>query len=391
MRIPYPRFGAVAPGRKETPSMWSTEPAGELGPETPRERETDTLFEISPLPMWRYDPTTFEIHEANPAAAKLYGWTREAMAGRSMLDLWIPDDRSTVIRLHVDLPARAHFGRWRHLRSDLRLVDVEIESHLMTGRGRWERLAIAQDVSYRKPLEDRVGQAERMELVGQLAVGIAHDFNNLAGAIVGYGTLLQRQVQDEAARARVEQMVKAGECASRLAHQLLRFSRRQQDAPAIVDLNDILAGMCPMLERILGDSITIAATPATEASEVLGDHGQLEQVLLNLVVNARDAMPGGGRLTIGITHAEVPAGQPPLEAGSYVVLAVGDTGTGIDADTREHLFEPFWTTKAVGTGVGLATVQRIVRESGGQVLVESQPGQGTVFRVYLPRVAARRA
>jgi CheY-like chemotaxis protein len=232
-----------------------------------------------------------------------------------------------------------------------------------------------------------------MEAVGQLAGGVAHDFNNLLTVIGGRCYLMLGQLAPEDALRREVELVRgAAERAARLTHQLLAFSRKQVLEPRVLDLNETLAGIEPLLRRLIGEHIEISVRPDPGLGRVKADPGQLEQVILNLAVNARDAMPQGGDLVLETANVAVDEGTarrtPDLAPGSYVVLSVTDNGQGMDAATRAQIFEPFFTTKEVGkgTGLGLATVYGIVKQSGGFIEVDSAPGQGASFRVFLPRV-----
>jgi two-component system, cell cycle sensor histidine kinase and response regulator CckA len=252
---------------------------------------------------------------------------------------------------------------------------------------------ILSDINDRKLLEETLQQAQRMEAIGQLTGGIAHDFNNILAAILANSHfLLEALGKDDARRQDAEEIRLAAERAASLTRQLLAFSRRQVLRPAIVDLNTSVAGIQKMLCRLIGEDITLTVTPACDLGTVRVDVGQIEQVIMNLAVNARDAMPKGGRLSIETSNvdlgAEYVAGHPPVEPGRYVALTVTDTGLGMDAETKRRLFEPFFTTKELGkgTGLGLSTCYGIVKQSGGHIWVYSELGQGTVFKIYLPRV-----
>ncbi len=240
--------------------------------------------------------------------------------------------------------------------------------------------------------EERLHQSQKLEAVGQLAGGIAHDFNNMLGVITGYGELALRQLEpDHPASSRIDQMVKAAERAAGLTRQILAFSRKQVLQPRILDLNAALAELDKMLHRVIGEHVELQVRAAPGLAPVMADPTQIGQVVINLAVNARDAMPKGGQLTIETANVEFDeayaATHPPARPGPHVMLAISDTGVGMDAETQRHIFEPFFTTKPAGegTGLGLATVYGIVKQSGGYIWVYSEPGRGTTFKIYLPR------
>jgi signal transduction histidine kinase len=238
--------------------------------------------------------------------------------------------------------------------------------------------------------EEQLRQAQKMEAVGRLAGGIAHDFNNLLTVISGHAQLLMDELpSDSRARPEALAIANATDRAANLTAGLLAFSRKQVANPRVLDLADVIQSMSGLLRRMLGEHIEVTLQAASDLGRVRADATHIEQVVMNLAVNARDAMPEGGRLTFGLANAEIASpGAHPLPPGRYVVLTVTDTGVGMDAETRGRLFEPFFTTKAVGkgTGLGLATVYGIVRQSGGDIRVDSAPGQGATFRIFLPRV-----
>ena len=241
-------------------------------------------------------------------------------------------------------------------------------------------------------LEDQLRQAQKMEAIGQLAGGVAHDFNNLLSVILGYGNLLQSSPgHSDADRKGLEQICKAAERAGGLTRQLLAFSRKQVLVPEVFDLRDSVQDIAKMLGRLIGEDVELSLSFAREACRVRADRGQIDQVIANLAVNSRDAMPQGGKLTIEVRHADFTEAmvhdRARIEPGPYVLLAVTDTGVGMNAETRSHAFEPFFTTKGPGegTGLGLATVYGIVKQSDGFIWLYSEPGQGTTFKIYLPR------
>jgi signal transduction histidine kinase len=235
-------------------------------------------------------------------------------------------------------------------------------------------------------------QAQKMEAIGRLAGGVAHDFNNVLAAIFGYSDLLLEQFTDEdPRRADIQEIRRSAERAAALTRQLLAFSRKQIMQPRVLNLNDVVSGLQRLLARLVGEDVTLAVHRHKDLWAVRADPGQMEQVLMNLAANARDAMPEGGRLSIETDNVEVQADQPDrpgLKPGAYVILTVADDGSGVAEEVREHMFEPFFTTKdqGKGTGLGLATVYGIVKQSGGSVYVESEEGSGTRFVIYLPRI-----
>ena len=255
--------------------------------------------------------------------------------------------------------------------------------------------SLRQEIAQRESLEAQFRQAQKMEAVGRLAGGVAHDFNNQLTAILGYTDLLARRGGPQApARHDLEQIRKAATQAATLTRQLLAFSRKQVLQARVLNPNAVVHDMRNILSRLLGEDIQLETALAPDAGNVRTDPGQLQQVIMNLVVNARDAMPEGGKLTLetgNVTLDETYA-QTHVEVkpGPYVMLAVSDTGCGMTEDVQQHLFEPFFTTKdhGKGTGLGLATVHGIIRQSGGSIGVYSEPGRGTTFRVYLPHVDA---
>jgi two-component system, cell cycle sensor histidine kinase and response regulator CckA len=252
------------------------------------------------------------------------------------------------------------------------------------------------DITERKLLQEQLGQSQKMEAVGRLAGGVAHDFNNAIGVIVGYSALLKdRILGDEKSVHFVEEISKAGHRAASLTRQLLAFSRKQVIQPTVLDLNSVVKETESMLRRLLGEDIKMTVALAPELGRIKADMGQIEQILMNLAVNARDAMPRGGKLVIETGNVQLDktsiTQHPWVKPGEYVMVSVSDTGCGMDKETQAHIFEPFYTTKPAGkgTGLGLSTVYGIVKQSEGHIWVYSEPGKGARFKVYLPRVQDR--
>jgi signal transduction histidine kinase/CheY-like chemotaxis protein len=271
-------------------------------------------------------------------------------------------------------------------------VAVEVKTNVIWQDGKAVGVeAIARDMSQRKHLEGQLRQAQKMEAVGQLAGGVAHDFNNMMCGVIGYSELvLARLKEDDPVRPQILQIRRAGERAGEMTKQLLAFSRKQVLRPQALDLNAIITETEGLLGRLIGEDIELVSDLEPGLATVYADPGQLEQVIINLAVNARDAMPIGGKLTIetrSVTLDEqIAFVQVDAAPGNYVLLSVSDGGTGMDAETRARIFEPFFTTKdeGDGTGLGLATVYGIIKQSGGDISVESEPGRGTTFTIYLP-------
>src|SRR5215467_13179216 len=347
-----------------------------------KDRKFQLLFEEHPQPMWVFDPESRTIIEANAAAASLYGYTREEFRGMDLSSLQAGD---------VSLPGTV--GTQGHRTKSGRLIEVEAAVHEIQYGGRHARLAVLLDITGRRHLEEQLRQAQKMEAVGMLAGGVAHDFNNLLTIITGYSQLiLNNLAPEDPNRQSAEQIMKAGERAATLTRQLLAFSRRQVLQPKVLDVNRLIGTLTSMLRRLIGEDIDLQLDLREGLGQVNADPGQIEQVLMNLVVNARDAMPRGGTLTIETTNVDLDENYTrthvTLKPGRYVMIAVSDTGTGMDENTKQHAFEPFFTTKAQGrgTGLGLSTVFGIVRQSGGGVDIYSALGKGTSAKVYLPRV-----
>ena len=356
-----------------------------------RDKKFKLLFEAHPSPMWLFEGSASgKIATANRAACALYGFTPQEFSSKTVTELQAPGEARGE---YPTTPAGAAPSIWRHATKSGGIIDVEISVHEIEFEGSKLQLASIVDITARRHLEDQLRQAQKMEAVGMLAGGIAHDFNNLLTIITGYSQLvLNSTAAVDPNRHSVEQVLKAGERAAELTNQLLAFSRRQTPKPKVVDINSLVAGLSAMLRRLIGEDIELNLNLEPGVGRVRVDPGQIEQVLMNLVVNARDAMPGGGAIEVAtaeVNIAEMKLGSSKsLRAGPYVLLEVTDTGKGMDSATAARLFEPFFTTKSEGrgTGLGLSTVLAIVSRSGGGIDVHTEPGQGTSVRVFLPRV-----
>ncbi len=340
--------------------------------------------------MWLFDAESRKLLEANQAAAKLYGYSPDEMRGMPFTELQSAED---VDRFAEQMKENANPQIWRHRTKSGRAIDVEIAVHDVDYGQRKVELAVLMDVTGRRELEEQLRQAQKMEAVGMLAGGVAHDFNNLLTIINGYSQLLLNNLSpNDPNRHSAEQIMKAGDRAAGLTNQLLAFSRRQVMQPKVIDLNQLVTSLTAMLRRLIGEDIDLRLTLRDQLGRVSADPGQLEQVIMNLVVNARDAMPKGGALTIETANVNLDehyAGRHvTVKPGPYVLLAVSDTGSGMDEETKSRLFEPFYTTKGPGkgTGLGLSTVFGIVKQSGGSVEVYSEKDNGSSVKVYLPRV-----
>ena len=352
------------------------------------------LFEHNPLPTWVFDCETMRFLQVNEAAVRQYGYTADEFAAMTILDIRLPEERAGFKEQMQTWPDSLQGQAcWKHLRKDGCAVHVEITSHELEYAGRRVRLMVAQDVSERQSLEEQLRQAQKMEAVGRLAGGVAHDFNNLLMVIKGHTELLLNALppSDQISR-KIGHIDRAADRATALTRQLLAFSRMQVLQPRAMNLNGIVEDMGNLLPRLIGEDVELLIRTSSALGTIRADASQMEQVIMNLAVNARDAMPGGGKLVIETSNADLDfaysSAHPIVKPGRYVLLAVSDSGTGMDAATQAHIFEPFFTTKeqGKGTGLGLATVYGVVKQSGGFIWVYSELGKGTCFKIYLPRV-----
>jgi PAS domain S-box-containing protein len=358
-----------------------------------------TLFESASDSIFMADPTG-RFLDVNRAAAECLGYTKAEMLSMGLADICTPEMAPAIAERTAAILQRGSMGfETTHVRRDGTLLPVELAVTLMQLEGRPVLLGIARDVSERKRaeteralLEDQLRQAQKMEGIGRLASGIAHDFNNLLTAIGGYaGLAVSGLAEGDERRKDIEQIQQASDRAASLVRQLLLFARGNTLEPKVIRLGDVIARLEPMLKRLIGEDVELTVRVAACRRSVLADPGQVEQVILNLAVNSRDAMRRGGRLDIRVADVDLDeetALAVGTRPGPNSLLEVADTGTGMDPATLEHLFEPFFTTKGPGegTGLGLATVYGIVRQARGGIRVRSELGRGSTFAIYLPSV-----
>jgi len=341
----------------------------------------------------------------NRATRELHGLPADQTPGEGFIAnprLFSADGRTPLKADEFPLTRALRGEKLRNVEIAIRSETGDVRSVQVGGRpitegdGRKLGAVVAiHDVTEHRELEKQFRQSQKMEAMGTLAAGVAHDFNNLLTAIMGYGQLLSgRLAANSAERADAQEILRAAERAAGLTRQLLAFTRQQVLQPRILSLNGVVSDLDKMLRRVIGEDVDLLTVPAADLGHVEADPGQIEQVLMNLAVNARDAMESGGKLTIETANIELDAGavqaRPDLKPGAYVMLAVSDTGCGMTPETAARIFEPFFTTKEVGrgTGLGLSTVHGIVKQSGGHIEVYSEVARGTTFKIYLPRVEA---
>jgi two-component system, cell cycle sensor histidine kinase and response regulator CckA len=333
----------------------------------------------------------------SPSVKRFFGYSENEMVGVASLDFIHPDDHHVLTDVFVragadpgaphscEYRARHKDGTWRTVEAfALNLLhDPAVEGIVITG----------SDITQRRALESRLGQAERLEAIGQLAGGVAHDFNNILLVIRGYSSVLRGSLEDPQQIDDVEEIIKAADRAADLTRQLLAFGRRQVLQPRLVSIVEVVRGVESLLRRSLREDLTFELELDETVAPVIADPGQMEQVLLNLVMNGRDAISGNGVIRVSVGERELTGGEsgisPPLLPGRYVMLTIEDTGSGIDDAVLPHVFEPFFTTKedGVGTGLGLSTVYGIVAQSDGGIEVAARPAGGTSFAIYLPAAA----
>jgi len=349
------------------------------------------MVEKMPAVLWTAG-LDLRISSAMGAGLDALGFRGREAIGLSVTDFFFTADGEappvTAHRKALEGQAVAYEVAWKDRRFESHVQPMQDADGTIQGV-----IGVALDVTERERLTDQLRQSQKMQAVGELAGGVAHDFNNLLMVVKGHAQILLDRIPDASPlRLSAEQVEKAADRAASLTRQLLAFSRKQVLQPRVLDMNEVVAGMIKMFSRVIGENIEMAFIPGGKLGRVKADPGQIEQVLLNLVVNARDAMPTGGRLTIETSNVELDsayaATHTSVEPGQYVMLTVTDTGCGMDAGTQARIFEPFFTTKGPGkgTGLGLATVYGVVKQSGGYVYVYSEVNRGTTFKIYLPQV-----
>ncbi len=332
--------------------------------------------------------------DANEAFLRMIGRQRDEVVGLTAVQLSVWEDPQERIRMIEELD---RVGRVTSLETVFnsrsggpRTVQVSVE--LIQLDGTPCILAITNDVTEARAIEEQFRQAQKMEAVGRMAGGLAHDFNNMLGVIMGYCDLAKGRADREVARKDIDQIKKAAQCAAALTRQLLAFSRQHVLRPTVFNLNSVARDLVQMLQRVIGSDVDLRFTPSAFPGNIKADLSQIEQILMNLVVNARDAISQKGSIIIDIANAELDETyvrhHPQVRPGSYVALSVRDTGCGMDALTVSKIFEPFFTTKAPGqgTGLGLSMVYGAVQQAGGHIAVHSEEGEGTTFHIYFPRI-----
>jgi two-component system cell cycle sensor histidine kinase/response regulator CckA len=352
-------------------------------------------FNANPEPMTIATISDGRYIDVNESFLRVTGYRREEVIGRTALEIKFWEGPQHRAKFIESLKKR---GSVRNLEITFLTKSGERRTGLNSAEiievaGKDCVIAIFKDLTEQKILEKQLRQAQKMEAIGQLTGGIAHDFNNLLSVILGYSEALEEQLsENDSLQKKCRQIRKAGQSAASLTRQLLAFSRQQVLEPKVMDLNAVVLDTENMLRRLIGADIDLSTALDPSLGSIKADEGQIEQIIINLVVNARDAMPQGGRLTIETTNVDLGEDyarlHPPLQPGPYVVLSVSDTGIGMDAKTQARIFDPFFTTKELGrgTGLGLSTVYGVVRQSGGHIWVYSELEQGTTFKIYLPRL-----
>lgn len=350
------------------------------------------LFEQNPAMMLIYERGSLQLLAVNEAFLLNYGYSSEEALPLHLTDLYPEEEQTRIIEVATKLSGYSNVGEWHHCRKDGFILSVVVTSNDISYQGRNARIAVITDLTERKRLEEQLQQAQKLESVGRLAGGIAHDFNNMLGVILGHAELGLLHI-DPGHRVYSDLVAisKTAERSAELTRQLLAFARKQTIAPKVLNLNEVVSGMLKMLQRLIGEDISLAWHPGANIWQVRIDSSQLDQILANLFVNARDAIDDVGRITIETGNSVIDesfcADHTDIVPGEYVCLSVSDTGLGMDKHTLANIFEPFFTTKELGkgTGLGLATVYGAVKQNNGYIYVTSEPGTGTTFSIYLPR------
>jgi PAS domain S-box-containing protein len=358
------------------------------------EEQSRRLFDNNPIPLCAFDQTRLGFLEVNEAALQLYGYSREEFLRMTLPEVALPQDIPSIAeRLATLQPGAGNSGVWRHRVKEGKLVEMETTTHAVEIGGCKAWLTMCIDVTERSNLEAQLRQSQKMDSVGQLASGIAHDFNNLLTVISGHvGILLSERTGPDKAPDSLKEIAEATKRASDLTRQLMTFSRKQELHLQVVDLNEVVNNVAKMLRRILGEDIALSLDFSPGLPSIRADLGMMDQVLMNLAVNSRDAMPKGGGLSIRTAGAYIDPAQarlnPEAVPGKFVCLTFSDNGSGIAPENLSRIFEPFFTTKELGrgTGLGLATVYGIVKQHHGWIHVTSRLKEGTTFNVYFPAV-----
>jgi two-component system, cell cycle sensor histidine kinase and response regulator CckA len=320
--------------------------------------------------------------EANSAAGALVHLSRNDLIGSRLCDFCEKGFEEVLAELRLAESGRGQF--WTQLKDgSRRLVDYCFTANILPG----QHLAMLRDITEQQGMEEQLRDSQKMEAVGRLAGGVAHDFNNILGIISGHAELLESSASSPAERGRAEKIISATEKAASLTRQLLAFGRKQVMSPKLLDLAAVLEGVSSMVDCMMGAEVQISIQATKNVGLVRADQSQMEQVIMNLTANAREAMPEGGTLTITIDRYETSTDQPELPPGEYARLSVSDTGTGMSQEVQSRVFEPFFTTKKTGSGLGLSTVYGIIKQSGGYITVASEAQRGSTFSVYLPLVS----
>ena len=360
-------------------------------------RRLETVIDASPLAIIRLD-LQGSVQARSRAAERIFGWREEEVLGKPLPT--VPQDKAEEFQGLLERTAGGEVlsgYATRRQRKDGTVIDIRLWAAPLSCRSGEIRgkIAVVADITEQVRLEQQLTHSHKMEAIGRLAGAVAHDFNNVITVVSGYGYMLLDGVKgDPELLEATEEILKATSRAAALANQLLTFSRHQVTQPTVLEINALVYDMERMLGRVLGENMELQVVARPEVGLVRADAGQIGQVLMNLVVNARDAMPGGGTITVETANVVLDEHssrtQSGVAPGDYVMLAVSDTGTGMDAETRSHIFEPFFTTKdrEKGTGLGLSIVYGIVKQHGGDIWVYSEPGKGTTFKIYLPQAVA---